>query len=105
LEASATERQLVLSWHSLRCANHPFYACALNSLQLSFKMGNKYVRKGAAAKVAPPSARGPAPKAALRQEDEQQQQQAATAEDPIEDPVANQRAALQEKQDELEAQE
>ena len=24
MEASATERQLVLSWHSLRCANHPF---------------------------------------------------------------------------------
>jgi hypothetical protein len=61
LKASATERQLVLSWHSLRCANHPFYACALDSWQLSFKMGNKYVRKGAAAKVAPPSARGPAP--------------------------------------------
>jgi len=37
MEASATEHQLVLSWHSLRCANHPFYACALNSLQLSFK--------------------------------------------------------------------
>jgi len=37
LEASATKRQLVLSWHSLRCANHPFYACALDSWQLSFK--------------------------------------------------------------------
>jgi len=37
LESSATERQLVLSWHSLRCANHPFYACALDSWQLSFK--------------------------------------------------------------------
>jgi hypothetical protein len=37
LEASATKRQLVLSWHSLRCANYPFNACALNSLQLSFK--------------------------------------------------------------------
>jgi len=36
LEASATKRQLVLSWHSLRCANHPFYACALDSWQLSF---------------------------------------------------------------------
>ena len=34
----------------------PFsYACALDSWQLSFKMGNKYVRKGAAAEVAPPS--------------------------------------------------
>jgi hypothetical protein len=37
LEASAIEPQLVLSWHSLGCANHPFYACALDSLQLSFK--------------------------------------------------------------------
>jgi hypothetical protein len=52
LEASATERQLVLSWHSLRCANHPFYACAFDSWQLSFKMVNRYVRKGAAAKAA-----------------------------------------------------
>jgi len=37
MEASTTKRQLVLSWHSLRCANHPFYACALDSLQLRFK--------------------------------------------------------------------
>jgi len=44
-------------------------------------MGNKYVRKGAAAEVAPPSApspapaRGPVSTAALRQEEQQQQQQ------------------------------
>jgi len=74
LEASATERQLVLSWHSLRCANHPFYACALDSWQLSSKMGNKYVRKGAAAKVAPQAPAALHPTAALRQEEEQQQQ-------------------------------
>jgi hypothetical protein len=37
LKANATERQLVLSCHSLRCVNHPFYAYALDSLQLSFK--------------------------------------------------------------------
>jgi hypothetical protein len=32
--ASATGHQLLLSRHSLRCANHPFYAWAWDSLQL-----------------------------------------------------------------------
>ena len=100
MEASATERQLVLSWHSLRCANHPFYACALDSWQLSFKMGIEYVRKGAAAKVAPPSARGPAPHDHTATGGRAAAAAAATtaaaaaAEDPIEDPLAIQRAAL-----------
>jgi len=37
-------------------------------------MGNKYVRKGAAAKVAPQAPAALHPTAALRQEEEQQQQ-------------------------------
>ena len=69
-------------------------------------MGNKYVRKEAAAKVAPPSARGPAPHNRTATGGQAAAAgAAAAAEDPIEDPLAIQRAALQEKQDELEAQE
>ena len=57
LEASAIERQLVLSWHSLRCANHPFGACALDSWQLSLTMENKY-EKGSCSQSRPPKRNG-----------------------------------------------
>jgi len=63
-------------------------------------MGIEYVRKGAAAKVAPPSARGPAPHDHTATGGRAAAAAAATtaaaaaAEDPIEDPLAIQRAAL-----------
>ena len=72
-------------------------------------MGNKYVRKGAAAEVAPPSVPSPAPASGPatrgRPATGKRAAAAAAAATAAEDPLATQRAALQEKQDELEAQE